>query len=53
MAHKPVGGFCMCLMEKLDKIFGLGKVPGSAQSVPVDMQTLIHSGYAPVNLMIW
>jgi hypothetical protein len=43
-AHKAVGCLCMCLMEKLDKISGCAEKPGSSQSVPVDMQTLIHSG---------
>ena len=42
--HKPVGRLCMCLVEKLDKIWRRGKKPRSSQSIPVDMQTLIHSG---------
>lgn len=42
--HKAVGRACMCLREKLDKISRLEQKPLSAQSVPVDMQTFIHSG---------
>jgi hypothetical protein len=42
--HKAVRRPCMCLVEKLDKIRGRRKKQCSSQSVPVDMQTLIHNG---------
>lgn len=42
--HKAVGHPCMCLVEKLDKIRPPSKKRASSQSVPVDMQTLIHNG---------
>ena len=41
--HKPVGGACICQVEKMDKIRGGAKSRAFAQSVPVDMQKLIHS----------
>jgi hypothetical protein len=41
--YKPVGCPCMCLVEKLDKNWDLGKSRRFAQSIPVDMQKLIHS----------
>jgi hypothetical protein len=40
--HKPVGCSCMCLVEKLDKNWDRGKSRRFAQSIPVDMQKLIH-----------
>lgn len=48
--HKPVGLPCMCLVEKMDKKSCCAKTGRFAQSVPVDMQTLIHS---PETLPIW
>jgi hypothetical protein len=41
--YKPVGRACMFLVEKMDKNRRRVKSRGSAQSVPVDMQTVIHS----------
>jgi hypothetical protein len=43
-SHKPVGCPCICLKEKLDKIWPCAESRVFAQSVPVDMQKLIHSG---------
>jgi hypothetical protein len=40
----------MCLVEKMDKKSRCAKSPVFAQSVPVDMQKLIHSHEA---LPIW
>lgn len=42
--HKAVGCHCICRVSKLDKILVCGKNHVFAQSVPVDMQMLIHSG---------
>jgi hypothetical protein len=41
--HKPVGCSCMCLVEKMDKNSRCAKRRVFAQSVPVDMQKLIHN----------
>jgi hypothetical protein len=43
--YKPVCCPCMCPVEKMDKIWHCAKKRVSAQSVPVDMQKLIHSQY--------
>jgi hypothetical protein len=43
LPHKPVGQPCMCLVEKMDKNPRRAKCRVFAQSVPVDMQKLIHS----------
>jgi hypothetical protein len=48
--HKPVGLPCVCLREKMDKKSGCAKTACFAQSVPVDMQKLIHSAST---LTIW
>jgi hypothetical protein len=42
--YKAVGCHCICGVSKLDKISACGKNHVFAQSVPVDMQMLIHSG---------
>jgi len=41
--HKAVGCHCICRVSKLDKILVCMKNHVFAQSVPVDMQMLIHS----------
>jgi hypothetical protein len=48
--HKPVGLPCIFQVEKMDKKLPCAKSPAFAQSVPVDMQKLIHS---PETLTIW
>lgn len=45
--HKAVGCHCICWVSKLDKNRGCCKNDVFAQSVPVDIQMLIHSGYEP------
>ena len=42
VAVNPVGYRCVCLREKMDKNPGKTKSGRSPQSVPVDMQMLIH-----------
>jgi hypothetical protein len=41
--RNPVGYRCVCLREKMDKNPDWAKNRRSPQSVPVDMQMLIHS----------
>jgi hypothetical protein len=48
--HKAVGRPCICQVEKMDKNRRCGKSRAFAQSVPVDMQKLIHSH---VSFAIW
>ena len=42
--HKPVGCSCMCPLAKMDNNSSEDKSVASSQSVPVDMQKLIHNG---------
>jgi hypothetical protein len=48
--HKAVNGVCICQLAKLDKFLHRADTRAFAQSVPVDMQKLIHS---PIALMFW
>lgn len=50
VAYKPVGLPCVCLREKMNKNSRRAKRARSAQSIPVDIQKLIHSCAA---LTIW
>lgn len=54
VCRNPVGYRCVCLREKMNKNRGCTKTVRSPQSVPVDMQMLIHRPPAcPLEPVLW